>query len=418
MSAFASGDSSPVDRDKGIIKRVKILGLDSPNSHAVAGAKSTRYTLEALKAARPLYEGVACKWNHRSRNKPHNEDDGAEEKIGVLRSVTVESDGLYGNLHVNRSHPHAAILFEDAERPDLRQLSLSHDADGQGPVENGVFVVKRIPMVRSVDVVYRGATNKTLFESQARGTTAMSKTTQQVWQETWLRPDLSAPRKRWAAKIIESYCGTMKVKTKEGEMPMGDMPVDDMPADGGAPGEALKAGVRTECVAVIDDCLNGGGDPAECLKRVKDLLTAHAKLSGTDEPEPPAADEVPAEAAESLAAKKAAADAIALRESQATDKLARYEAVEKLLESAKQRDVSPAIKAALLALSTDEERQAVLNEMVRLKNPPRSTSPNNAPPAPNAKAPAFTEATYEASYERLFKRKPASVALREADAKK
>ena len=409
---FAVGAKSPVDRDKGIIRHCKILGLKSPNSHNVAGATSTEYDLNALRKAKHLYEGIPVKWNHRPRNKPFNEDEDADAKLGVFRNIVVESDGMYGDFHYNRSHPKIPRILEDAERPDLGMYSFSHDADGRGPVVNGVFRVTHIPEARSVDIVYRGATNKTLFESHRRGG-AMPKTLTSVLQESWLRPDLSMVRKRWISHLLESPHMTTKVKVREAEYPMGEMPVDAPPDanSSGEPEDMLKGGFEQALHALATSALNGEIDEAAACKKFKDFLKHYLAVSGTDEPAEPAdsPDEPDAKAMEESLkrkAKEAEADA-------ATQKLNRYEAVERLLESTKRRDVPGSVKTALLAMETDDERRALLNEMTRIENRPRSTSPHNAPAPPGTRV-ETTEAAYAERYRKLFKRDPKSVTIQEA----
>lgn len=156
--------SGRVDKAAGIIHGVKILGRSSPNRHGIDGISGTEYTLEALRAAAPLYEGVGCYRGHPPRHSPEAERDPAD-RIGWIQSVEAREDGLYGDLHLLTSDPFCAKLLEAAEKNQLI-FALSHNAQGQGDVREGKYVVTEIPRVRSVDVVCEGGTNRGLFESR------------------------------------------------------------------------------------------------------------------------------------------------------------------------------------------------------------------------------------------------------------
>lgn len=153
-----------VNRAGGVIHGVKVIGRYSPNSHKEEGVtKGTEYTLEALERARPLYENASVNVDHPPRDTP-NKERSAHDRLGKLRNVRLESDGLYADLHLLLKHPLAEAVLEAAERmPDA--FGLSHNAKGAGQVVNGCYVINDIPLVRSVDVVADAATNKSLFES-------------------------------------------------------------------------------------------------------------------------------------------------------------------------------------------------------------------------------------------------------------
>lgn len=151
-------DGTPrVDRERGVIRRVKVLGLESVNGR--------RYLREAVKAAVPLYEGASVRINHlhdKDKDRP------SEDVFGWLRGVEQDGDGcLYGDLHYLKAHPMADRVAEAAERNPLL-YGLSHNAQGEGEPEDGVFVVRKIVEVHSVDLVADPATNKGLFESDQR----------------------------------------------------------------------------------------------------------------------------------------------------------------------------------------------------------------------------------------------------------
>lgn len=163
---FARGTQNhTVNRDLGIIYRVKVLGRKSPNSHGVQGVSGgTEYTLEALEGAIGLYEGIAVNADHPPREKP-SKDRSAYDRLGRLINVRIEENELYADLQLLKSHPLAERLFEAAEKmPDA--FGLSHNALGRGEIRNGIYFVVEIPEVRSVDVVADAGSTQSLFESR------------------------------------------------------------------------------------------------------------------------------------------------------------------------------------------------------------------------------------------------------------
>src|SRR5215469_8095619 len=155
-----------VDRDRGIIFQVKVLGRSSANTHGMRGVDGTEYTLEALKKAAPLYEGVNCNVDHPPLNKA-NEVRSAHDRFAWLESVHVTESGIYADLHfLDAGDPLAVKMMNAAlSKPDA--YALSHNAVGKGDVENRKYVIKEIPEVRSVDIVSSGGSNRSLFEGKA-----------------------------------------------------------------------------------------------------------------------------------------------------------------------------------------------------------------------------------------------------------
>src|SRR5579859_1330882 len=171
--AAPQGQPHKVDREAGVIYGVKLLGKQSPNTHHTTASKGTLYTGEALEKAKPLYEGLACYIDHpEDRDNPAVVRD-AEDCFGEYHNVQVREDGLYADLHYLKSHPMAAVVCEAAERMPGR-FPLSHTAGGDGEVKDGWFVVSDLHP-RSVDIVTKGGTNRTLFESAPMTTKAKVK---------------------------------------------------------------------------------------------------------------------------------------------------------------------------------------------------------------------------------------------------
>jgi len=155
-SSNVAGHQPRVDREAGVIRGVKILGLNSTNGY--------RYTRQALEKARPMYEGARVNINHPHRSNPDAERS-VTDWFGTLQGVRLESDGLYGDLHYLKSHPASHQLCEAAERFP-RRFGLSHNARIIDKVTTEGVVVEQISRLFSVDVVLDPATTKGIFESR------------------------------------------------------------------------------------------------------------------------------------------------------------------------------------------------------------------------------------------------------------
>ena len=149
----AGGGTPRVDRDRGIIRGVKVLGLESQNGR--------RYLPAAVAKAKGLYEGRSVRIDHPRRpNDPRESGD----VFGWLRDVREGQGGaLFADLHFLKAHPMAARVCEAAERnPAL--FGLSHNVEVYGQDRDGVYEISEIVEVRSVDLVADPATTKGLFE--------------------------------------------------------------------------------------------------------------------------------------------------------------------------------------------------------------------------------------------------------------
>jgi hypothetical protein len=135
---------------------VTVLGLSSRNRR--------RYTPEAAASALSLYEGVLVNLDH-----PDHADGprSVRDRFGRLVNVRFEGGRVRADLRYNPEHPFAATLEWFAEN-DPGAIGLSHNAIGEGKEEGGVFVVRKIVELRSVDLVAEPASTRGLFESRRR----------------------------------------------------------------------------------------------------------------------------------------------------------------------------------------------------------------------------------------------------------
>lgn len=152
----ASPSAHQVDRGRGLIHNVKVLGSRSRNGGV--------YSTPAMAAARPLYEGVRVNIDHPNRATPEAERSFGDW-FGVLENVRLLADGLYGDLAYLTSHPLAEQICEAAERfPG--SFGLSHNARVTESAQEGQLVYDTIHRVRSVDIVCKPATTRGIFESE------------------------------------------------------------------------------------------------------------------------------------------------------------------------------------------------------------------------------------------------------------
>lgn len=155
---FVSNEGQPlsVDRESGVIRNVKILGLESKNGN--------RYTTSAIRKAVPMYEGKSVYVDHPEKSKtavPRS----LRDKVGQIRGVKVQEDGLFADFHYNPKHELAEQIVWDATNAP-NTFGFSHNALGDGRNDGGKFLVEEIKQVRSVDLVSEPATTKGLYEGE------------------------------------------------------------------------------------------------------------------------------------------------------------------------------------------------------------------------------------------------------------
>ncbi len=143
-----------VDRGAGVLRGVKLIGLESLNGR--------RYRPAALAEAVSLYEGSKVNVNH-PRNGPLAPRD-YQDRLGVIRQVEFRpSEGLFGNLHFNPKHAIAEQLVWDAEN-NPSNVGFSHNVLARLSREGEQTTVEAITHVQSVDLVADPAATQGLFE--------------------------------------------------------------------------------------------------------------------------------------------------------------------------------------------------------------------------------------------------------------
>jgi hypothetical protein len=148
-----------VDREAGVIRGVKVLGLESRNGRS--------YLPEALQQAAPLYEDAKVNVNH-ARGNPAGPRD-YQDRIGTMRNVALRpGEGLFGDFHFNPKHALAEQLVWDAEHSP-ENVGFSHNVEARTARQGERVVVEAITRVQSVDLVADPATTRGLFESAEMG---------------------------------------------------------------------------------------------------------------------------------------------------------------------------------------------------------------------------------------------------------
>jgi len=163
------------DRDRGVVRGVKILGARSRNGRT--------YLAQAMNQAVPLYEGAKVNVNH-AKAAPSGPRD-YQDRIGVIRNVTARADeGLFGDFHFNPKHALAEQLLWDAQHAP-QNVGFSHNVQARTTRRGDTTVVEAITKVQSVDLVADPATTQGLFESADAETKTVQKASRA--NETFLK---------------------------------------------------------------------------------------------------------------------------------------------------------------------------------------------------------------------------------------
>lgn len=345
-----------VDRESGVIRGVRILGKVSKNGR--------EYSEQALSEAATAYQGLAVNTNHPSRDKATSERS-VEDGFGWLESVAVRDGGVYGDLHVLKSHPMADRLFEAAERkPD--RFGLSHNAQGELSTRGGKRIVESIKSVRSVDLVQNPATNRSLFESLDEEPMT-TKTLKQLIE--------SLPKGHKGRKGL-----TALIEMDDMPMIAADMPVEMPAAEAGVepaavtPEAAIKSAFKAAMAAILDDDTL---DLEATIEKIRAMLEAQANALGVapasgDGEETPAADAADAAVTESLQ------EQISQLTKQLKDR--DTEAANRTLLESHKIVITPQRLAVLKSVTGKTERTALLEDWQKAA-PIQKPRPGSSPPA-------------------------------------
>lgn len=254
---FSSGPLT-VDREKGIVRGVKILGESSANGRD--------YPAATRRAAQPILEGAKVNINHPS--KP-GDPRAFEDRFAIIRDVKDTAQGTFGDLHFNPKHQVAEqFIWWAVNEPSA--IGLSINAAGKVKRRGGRDIVEEITRVDSVDLVSDPATTNGLFEQKNMSAKTIKAALQEAWKEKLM------PRDKWLAIIEEEIPASMT----GADMPAPESGSNDV--DG-----AFKAMI---CGVFDDSSLDTAGK----ISKIKEILKAHEKLTAAPAPEPETPKEEPA----------------------------------------------------------------------------------------------------------------------------
>lgn len=151
---------STVDRENWVIKGVKVLGRASRNGRI--------YEDSAIRDSSLLCENlpVTVRGGHNRNDRDYHSQNG-QLRNGEARNLGTEKAASYYDWHLNPADELTEKICYDAENfPE--NVPLSHEVSVyQGEMdEQGVLHVERLIEVDGVAAVYRGGTNRSLFESE------------------------------------------------------------------------------------------------------------------------------------------------------------------------------------------------------------------------------------------------------------
>ena len=264
-----------VDGGAHVLENCKLLGESSLNPPP----RNNLYPRATREAAAPRFEGARVYLDHPADpRRPRSYGD----CLGRIRNVREGGDGLYGDFHLNPAHRLAEqVLWDARNSPD--SLGFSINADGKGRRgTDGRQIIEDIPVVHSIDLVSRGATTHSLFESR---TPPMPVTWKSVLES------LKAQKKPRHVRALREAMDMMSAEDSD------TMPDDYKPGamgeDGAEPpanaDDAVKSGLRAGMMAILDD---ESLDTKGKLARMKKFLLAEEDLlakggSADDEPDEP-----------------------------------------------------------------------------------------------------------------------------------
>jgi hypothetical protein len=269
-----------VDREKGVITGVKLLGRVSK--------KGREYPAAVMAKARPLYEGMRVNVDHVDPGQRRS----LRDRIGLVKNVTLKEDGLYGDFHYNPKHALADQIAWDAENAP-QNLGFSHDTRGGSRRVGGKEVVESIDKVLSVDLVANPATTTGLFES-FDGPQNQEEIVQMDLSKLTIQ-ELRESRDDLVKVILTEADETKKIKTLEDQLKTLQETIDGYKAkeakaalQEAIAGELKAAGLdpanKAHCSQVFMEDLCGTADPARRKALIDDRKQLVAAAHGVNNP--------------------------------------------------------------------------------------------------------------------------------------
>ena len=329
-----------IDREKGILRHVKIVGNESQHKRT--------YPPAALEKAKKLYEGMLVNNNHfREKGK----DLPTDVRFGWLENVTAEAGGLFADCHIFDPQDSLARKLFTAAQHKPNAFGFSHHAFGSGRQVGEQFEVETIESVVSCDLVAEPATTKGLFES---GAEPMRIKIRDLFESLSRHAKVEAPQRRRLCELLEMAPEEMKEPMAGQEM---EAPPEEAP-----PGDQIGEAFKTMVCGVFDDkSLDARGK----IKKITEILKAQEKLMGVEQ-------EVKAEGDGKAADEKAKADAEAKGKGTPEDEKAKEEkekmesVVHELALLKADKGVRVLVEDAGLKFAKPEHREAFIESLLPL----------------------------------------------------
>jgi hypothetical protein len=253
-----------IDREKCVVKNVKILGPQSRNAppHNNAYPETTR------RNAINVLEGGRCFINHDDDSRKAGATRKYGDSFGVHSNIREGGDGLYSDFHYNPKHALAEQFLWDCEHAP-QNVGFSIATNGRKRVSGGQSIVEEILFDRnqhSIDLVCKGATTNSISESERRMSTKNGTKT-------------TTPR----ALLREVFKGNAPmIKIVEEELPAAEADAS-MPAPAeGETADPMDAGFAAMLKKLIDQYAAGDIDLQALIGKLKDIDKAWTKLSGEE----------------------------------------------------------------------------------------------------------------------------------------
>lgn len=295
--AVNSSVEGRVDKEAGVIKRVKLVGVQSNNLARTIGYgfdavgpaanQPYSYAIAGLNRAKPLYENASVYQNHLPFNydaksgsrqiavaeRPNDHLLGWIKNVIVIETGNPETDGLYGDFYYIKSHSFTPVLVEVAER-NPEKLALSHEAYfDDAKVINGRLVIQELKKVAGLALVNQEpGTTKSLFETHFQEPNMPATATFRQVLESSVGDDAQVQQARLLLELMSGPpFDTVADAPAPPEMAAAT-PAAPVNAD-----QAIKAAFKSAVIACFDD---PSLDLMATIHKIDDLLNALETIAG------------------------------------------------------------------------------------------------------------------------------------------
>lgn len=236
-----------VDREKSIVRGVKLMGWESKNGREFAA--------EARKNIATLCEGAPVNLNHNMKDLSAPRD--VRDRFGRVISRTVEDDGIYGDVQFNPKHEYAETFLWNAENsPESCGMSPVYAPSKTSRSRNGKLLVESVRAVSSIDLVADPATTTSLKESSGDTQMSTELLAEQIAKNTDLQKSIDALTTQVGALTGEKNALAEQVRTLTAEKKLGEskQAVSGFIAEAKLPADSVAAETREswETLAVAD----------------------------------------------------------------------------------------------------------------------------------------------------------------------